>query len=57
MKTSQLRKTVLVIVNIALALSFLSVFAFGAELPEQALSHANPRVQEVMAVQEEVTPD
>lgn len=50
-------KTVLGIVSTALALSFLSVFAFGAELPEQALSHANPRVQEVMAVQEAVTPD
>ncbi len=39
------------------ALSFSGVTAFGAELPEQALSHANPRVQEVMAVQEAVTPD
>jgi len=57
MKTPQLRKKVLVIVNIALALSFLSVFAFGAELPEQALSHANPRVQEIMAVQGAATPD
>jgi hypothetical protein len=44
-------------VSAALALSFLSVFAFGAELPEQALSHANPRVQEIMTVQEAVTPD
>jgi hypothetical protein len=50
-------KTVLGIVSTALALSFLSVFSFGAELPEQALSHANPRVQEVMTVQEAVTPD
>ena len=50
-------KTVLGIVSTVLALSFLSVFAFGAELPEQALSHANPRVQEVMAAQEAVTPD
>jgi len=57
MKTCRLMKTVLGIVSIAVALSILSVFAFGAELPEQALSHANPRVQEVMAVQEAVTPD
>jgi hypothetical protein len=40
-----------------LILSFLSVFAFGAELPALALSHANPRVQEVMTAQEAVTPD
>ena len=57
MKTYRSMKTVLGIVSTALALSILSVFAFGAELPEQALSHANPRVQEVMAVQEAVTPD
>jgi len=57
MKTNRSMKTVLSIVCTALALSFLSVFAFGAELPEQALSHANPRVQEVMSVQETVTPD
>ena len=50
-------KTVLGIASTALALSILSVFAFAAELPEQALSHANPRVQEVMKVQETVTPD
>jgi len=50
-------KTVLGIVSTGVALSILSVFAFGAELPEQALSHANPRVQEVMTVQEAVTPD
>ncbi len=50
-------KTVLGIVSTAVALSILSVFAFGAELPEQALDHANPRVQEVIAVQEAVTPD
>lgn len=35
----------------------MSTFAFGADLPEQALSYANPRVQEVMTVQEDVTPD
>ncbi len=57
MKPYRSMKTVLGIVSTALALSFLSVFAFGAELPEQALSHANPRVQEVMAVQEAMTPD
>lgn len=57
MKTYRSVKTVLSIVSIAVALSILSVFAFGAELPEQALSHANPRVQEVMTVQESVTPD
>lgn len=57
MKTSRLVKTVLGLAVTVLALSFLGVFAFAAELPEQALSHANPRVQEVMAVQEEVTPD
>ncbi len=57
MKTYRLIKTALGIVSTALVLSFLSVFAFGAELPEQALSHANPRVQEVMTVQEAVTPD
>ena len=50
-------KTVLGILITVVALLFLSVFAFGAGLPEQALSHANPRVQEVMAVQETVTPD
>jgi hypothetical protein len=50
-------KTVLGIVSTAVVLSFLSVVAFGMELPEQALSHANPRVQEVMAVQEAATPD
>lgn len=57
MKTYLSMKTVLGILITAVALSFLSVFAFGAELPEQALSHANPRVQEVMTVQEAVTPD
>src|SRR5512136_1196659 len=57
MKTYRSMKTLSGIVSITLALSFLSFFAFGAELPEQALSHANPRVQEVMTVQEAVTPD
>jgi len=57
MRTYRSMKAVLGIAGVTLALLFLSVFAFGAELPEQALSHANPRVQEVMAVQEAVTPD
>lgn len=57
MKTYRSIKTVLGILSTALALSILNVSAFAAELPEQALSHANPRVQEVMAIQEAVTPD
>ena len=57
MKTYRLMKTALGVVSTALALSILSVSAFAAALPEQALNHANPRVQEVMAVQESVTPD
>ncbi len=50
-------KTLLGIMSTALALLFLSVLSFGAEFPEQALDHVNPHVQEVMAVQEAVTPD
>ncbi len=50
-------KTVLGVLITLVVLSFLAVTAFGAELSEQALSHANPRVQEVLTVQEEVTPD
>jgi len=57
MTASRLVKTVMGIGSTALALLFLSVFAFAAELPEQALSHANPRVQEVMGAQEAATPD
>lgn len=57
MKTSRLMKTVLGIACTALALLCLSVFAFAVDLPDQALSHANPRVQEVMRVQEAATPD
>jgi hypothetical protein len=57
MKTYRSIKTVLGIMITVLALSFLSVFAFGAEFPEQALSHMNPRVQEAMTAQEAVTPD
>ena len=40
-----------------MVLSFLGVTAFGAELSEQALSHASPRVYEVVTVKEAVTPD
>ena len=57
MNTYRSIKTALSIVSTALVLSILSVSTFAAALPEQALSHANPRVQEVMAVQEAVTPD
>jgi hypothetical protein len=57
MKTYRSIKTVLGILITVVALLFLSVFAFGVELPEQALNHANPRVQEVMSVQEALTPD
>jgi hypothetical protein len=57
MKICRWMKTVLGIMSIAMALLILTAFAFGAQLPEQALSHANPRVQEVMAVQEAVTQD
>jgi hypothetical protein len=57
MKTHRLMKTVLGIVGITVALLILNVVAFAVELPEQALNHANPRVQEIMAVQDAVTPD
>jgi hypothetical protein len=50
-------KTLFSIVGTWLVSSILSVSAFAAGLPEQALSHANPRVQEVMEVQEAVTPE
>ena len=43
--------------SIVLAISLLALVAHGAQLPEQALDHANPRVLEVMGIQEEVTPD
>jgi hypothetical protein len=45
------------IASIMVALLALGVLAFGAQIPEQALNTANPRVQEIMAVQEAVTPD
>ena len=57
MKQYPSMRKVLGILITVVAASLLGVSAFGAELPEQALSHANPRVQEVMAVQEAVTPD
>ncbi len=57
MSTYRSIKTVLGIVSTALAFSILSVSAFAAELPERALSHANPRVQEVMRIHEALTPD
>jgi len=57
MNTYRSIKTALSIVSTALVLSILSVPALALELPDQALDHANPRVQEVMAVQEAVTPD
>ncbi len=55
MKTFPSMKTGFLITVVALSL--LGVSAFGAELPVQALSHANPRVQEVMAAQEAATPE
>jgi hypothetical protein len=57
MKTYKSMKAISVILGVVAALLVMSMFAFGAELPEQALSHANPRVQEVMSVQEAVTPE
>lgn len=57
MKKHRSMKTVLGIMSTAIVLSILSVIAFAAELPEQALSHANPRVQEIMAIQDAVTPE
>ena len=41
----------------ALALFFVGVGAYAGELPEQALSHANPRVQEVIKVQKRSLPN
>jgi len=57
MNTYKLMKTISRILSIVSALLVTNMFAFGAEFPEQALSHANPRVQEVIAVQEALTPD
>lgn len=57
MKTYKLIKILSGILGIMAALLVMSMLAFGAEFPEQALSHANPRVKEVIAVQEAVTPE
>jgi hypothetical protein len=57
MKTYKLMKILSGILGITAALLVMSMLAFGAEFPEQALSHANPRVKEVIAVQEAVTPE
>jgi hypothetical protein len=57
MKSNQLLWKTVRIMGVALAILMLTMLTFGAGIPEQALDHANPRVQEVMAVQEEVTPD
>lgn len=57
MKTYKLVKAISGILGIVAAPLVMSMFAFGAEFPEQALSHANPRVMEVIAAQEAVTPE
>jgi hypothetical protein len=57
MKIHKSMKTISGILSIVTALLVMSTFAFAAEFPEQALSHANPRVKEVIAVQETVTPE
>ncbi len=57
MKKQRWMKTASGIVNIVLVVSILNTLALAAEQPAQMLSHANPRVREVIAVQEEVTPD
>jgi len=57
MNTNKLGHRVFHLASIALALLLLSVLAFAVQIPEQALNKANPRVQEIMALQEEVTPD
>lgn len=57
MKTYKSMKTISGILGSMAALLVMTTIAFGAGFPEQALSHANPRVQEVMAVQEAVTPE
>lgn len=57
MDTKRLMKKILCIMSTISALPILITAASGVELPAQALNHANPRVQEVMATQEAVTPD
>jgi len=56
MKIFQWIKRLISVASATTGLLFLSVCAFGVDLPEQALSHANPRVQEMMAIQESATP-
>jgi hypothetical protein len=50
-------KIVLALFITTIALSILAGAAFAAGLPDQELSHANPRVQEAIAIQEAATPD
>jgi len=60
MKIGHLVKLLVKKGSFALLLLIFSGYAFGADLPEQAqngLSRANPRVQEVMAAQEEAIPE
>lgn len=57
MKTKRWIKRVRSLVGAVVLLPLLSMFAFAVELPEQAMSHANPRVKEVMDIQEAVTPE
>lgn len=53
-----MRSKLLVVVKLVLAVLALGVVVFGAQLPdEHALNSDNPRVRELMAVQEEATPD
>lgn len=56
MKKHLISKKVAILVLAFWAIFCLGAFAFAADLPEQALNHANPRVQEVMAVQNALTP-
>jgi len=57
MQTKRWIKRVRSLVGAVVLLPVLSMFAFAVELPEQALSHANPRVKEVMDIQEAETPE
>ena len=57
MKSYRSMKTAFSILSTLLVSSIPGVSAFAAGLPEQALSQANPRVQEVMEAQEAVTPE
>jgi hypothetical protein len=57
MKTKSLMERVLFLVKLTVALLVLGVAVCGAQIPEQALNVANPRVREVIDVQESATPD